>query len=139
MPRIETGENPKTGLTGLESQKKLKLAAIDDETSAAILAGFDYAVQDEMYHFSYDSFDQGNFTDAASAATLATMMQQDQSVTWNAYRANGELVRLDLNVADFLGLFTNGALAHKSAMMEQGGIRKAAVMAATTAEEVDRA
>lgn len=139
MPRIDTGENPKTGLTGLESQKKLKLAAIDEETSAAILAGFGYTVQGETYHFSYDSFDQGNFTDAASAATLATMMQKDQSVTWNAYREGGELVRLDLNVTEFLDLFTNGALAHKSAMMEQGGVRKAAVMAATSAEEVDRA
>lgn len=139
MARIDTGENPQTGLTGLESQKKLKLAAIDDETSAAILAGFDYTVQGEEYHFSYDSFDQGNFTDAASAATLATMMQQEQSVTWNAYREGGELVRLNLDVAEFLGLFTDGALAHKAAMMEQGGIRKAVVMAATTAEEVDQA
>lgn len=139
MPRIESGQNPATGLTGLESRKRLKLAAIDEETSAAILAGFEYAVQGETLHFSYDTFDQGNFTDAASAATLATITQQEQSVTWNAYRKGGELVRLDLNVAAFLDLFTNGALAHKAAMMERGGARKAAVTAATTLEEVERA
>ena len=139
MPRIETGENPKTGLSGLENQKKLKLAVIDEETSAAILAGFDYTLRGETLHFSYDTFDQGNFTDAASAATLAVMQQQDQSVTWNAYRADGELVRLTLNVAEFLELFTSGALVHKAAMMEQGGIRKAVVVAATTLEEVEQA
>lgn len=139
MPRVENGENPKTGLAGLDNQKRLKLEAIDTETSAAILGGFDHAVQGETLHFSYDQFDQGNFTDAASAATLATMTQQDQTVTWNAYRADGELVRLALNVPEFIDLFTNGALAHKAAKMEEGGRRKAAVMAAVTREEVERA
>lgn len=146
MPRLENGENPKTGLTGLDNQKKLKLDAIDAETSAAILDGFDYVVEGETLHFSYDESDQQNFSDSANVAILATSGAAGlpESVTWNAYRDwtpeyGGELVRLTFGPADFLVLYTAGALAHKAAAMEAGGRRKASVMAATTADEVEQA
>lgn len=146
MPRLENGENPKTGLAGLDNQKKLKLAAIDADISAAILAGFDYTLGGESLHFSYDEFDQQNFADSANVAILAQSGAAGlpTSVTWNAYRgwtpdAGGELVRLTLGPADFLNLYMGGALAHKASAMEEGGRRKAAVMDAGTQEEVEQA
>ncbi|MFG6375604.1 MAG: hypothetical protein K1W05_06690 [Desulfovibrio sp.] len=51
-----------------------------------------------------------------------------QSVTWNAYRADGTLVRLELTADEFLALYAGGALAHKAACMEQGGAKKAELL-----------
>ena len=129
-------------------------ACIDGETSAAILAGFDYAADPgtgtpETLHFSYDSFDQQNFADTANMALLNLTMPAGldagavpASVTWNAYRnytpqTGGELVRLTFDAAGFLALYTGGALAHKAAQMEAGGRRKAAVEAAATAADIE--
>lgn len=50
-----------------------------------------------------------------------------ESVTWNAYRADGELVRLVLTADAFLALYAGGALAHKAACMAEGGTKKAAL------------
>lgn len=118
MPRIETGQD-----------KEAARAKIDAETSAAILAGFDYTVNGESLHFSYDSWDQQNFADTANACLLAKSGAQGlpDTVTWNAYRANGELVQLPLSADAFLMLYTAGALAHKAACMAAGGQRKAAL------------
>lgn len=136
MPRIEMGENPSTGLSGLADAKAKKIAEIDQATSASILGGFDYMVGGKLLHFSYDSFDQQNFADAANAGLLATISQSAQTVTWNAY-SGGVLVRLELDVSQFLDLYTTGALAHKAHCMEVGGQRKAMVEAATTVQEVN--
>lgn len=122
--------------------------AVDAATSAAILAGFDYEIDPgtgapETLHFSYDSFDQQNFADSANVAALAASGAEGlpASVTWNAYRnhtpdTGGELVRLTLDPAAFLALYTGGALAHKMAEMERGGRRKAALDAAENVEAV---
>lgn len=134
----------------LENVKARKLAQIDADTSAAILAGFEYAADagagPERLHFSYDAFDQQNFADTANASMLAQSGAEGlpESVTWNAYRNRaaehgGELVRLTFTPAEFLALYVAGALAHKAACMEAGGRRKAAVEAAATAEEVESA
>ena len=48
-------------------------------------------------------------------------------MTWNAYRAGGEMVRLTLTADEFMALYVGGALAHKAAKMENGGARKAAL------------
>lgn len=125
----------------LENVKARALAQIDDATSARILAGFAFqsAGQDTPLHFSYDLFDQQNFSDAANAALLAQAGTQGvpESVGWNAYHTDtGELVRLTLTPSQFLTLYVAGALAHKAACMEAGGTKKAAVEAATTAEEI---
>ncbi|MDR3362611.1 MAG: hypothetical protein LBO64_07215 [Desulfovibrio sp.] len=136
MPRIENGENPRTGLSGLDSLKAEKIESINRETSAAILAGFDSDFDGKTLHFAYDSFDQQNFADAANAALLTTLSGSDQEVTWNAYE-DGALTRLTLNVAQFLALYTGGALAHKAACMEAGGVRKAAVASASTAQDLE--
>lgn len=116
MPRFETGQN-----------KEEARARIDAETSAAILAGFEYEVDGQRLHFSYDAFDQQNFADTANACLLqkSGVPGLPESVTWNAYRANGELVQLTLSADAFLALYTAGALAHKAACMTAGGLRKA--------------
>ena len=46
-------------------------------------------------------------------------------------------MRLTLDPAGFLELYTGGALAHKAAQMEIGGQRKAAVAAAETVQDVE--
>lgn len=129
MPRTETGQHEISGLSGAEHDKAAARAAIDAETSAAILAGFDYEVDGESLHFSYDAFDQQNFSDTANACLMLKSGAQGlpESVTWNAYRADGELVRLVLTADAFLALYAGGALAHKAARMAEGGAKKEAL------------
>jgi len=135
------------GFPLLDAAKAEKLAAIDAETSAAILAGFDYEIDagngPESLHFSYDSFDQQNFADTANGCLLAQSGVEGlpTTVTWNGYRnwtqaGGGELVRLTLDIVAFLTLYTAGALVHKGTQMEIGGRRKAVVEAATSIETV---
>ena len=125
----------------LDELKAAKKAQIDAETSAAILAGFDYAVNGVTYHFSYDAFDQQNFSDTANVCLMrqAGMPGLPDSVTWNAYTPGGELERLTFDASGFLALYAGGAMKHKNETMQRGGERKAAVEAATTAEEVEAA
>ena len=130
---------PKLSLKELKEEKK---ARIDAETSAAILAGFDYAVDGVTYHFSYDAFDQQNFSDTANVCLMkqAGMPGLPDSVTWNAYTVpGGDMVRLTFDASGFLALYAGGAMRHKNGTMQRGGERKAAVEAAATAEEVEAA
>ena len=113
-----------------QAELEAKIADIDRKTSALIRDGFDYEIDGETYHFSYDMFDQQNFADTANACLLAKsgVPGLPTSVTWNAYREDGSLVRLTLDADQFLALYTAGALAHKASCMEAGGKEKAAVM-----------
>ena len=113
-----------------QEELEAKIADIDHKTSALIRDGFDYEIEGETLHFSYDMFDQQNFADTANACLLAKsgVPGLPQSVTWNGYKADGSLARLTLDADQFLALYTAGALAHKSACMEAGGQEKAAVM-----------
>lgn len=132
----------------LENVKARKLAAIDAETSAAILAGFECEAtppdtgQPELLHFSYDEFDQQNFADAAlSMQLVATSGDIPTSTPWNAYRGHtadskGELVILNLTAETFLPIYA-AALNHKATQMAIGGQRKAAVAATQTVEDVE--
>lgn len=107
-----------------------KRAAIDADTSAKILGGFDYEINGETLHFSYDAFDQQNFADTANACLMAKSGAEGlpQAITWNAYRhGSGELVRLTLGADEFLELYARGALAHKAVCMEEGGAGKSAL------------
>ena len=137
--KIECGQNPATGLSGLADAKAQKRKTIDSETSLAILRGFDYEVGGKTLHFSYDTFDQQNFADAANAALVAMGQGLTPTVTWNGYSPDNSLERLDLDIPSFLALYTQGALAHKAAQMEIGGLRKALVEEATTIAEVNAA
>lgn len=132
----------------LDEVKARKLAAIDAETSAAIMAGFECEVTPpdtgtpELLHFSYDEFDQQNFADAAISMQLASASGGIPTTTpWNAYRnhtadSKGELVILQLTAETFLPIYA-AALNHKAAKMAEGGQRKAAVAAAQTVEDVE--
>lgn len=133
----------------LENVKARKLAVIDAETSAAILAGFECEATPpdtgtpELLHFSYDEFDQQNFADAAVSMQLATASDGGIPTTtpWNAYRnhtadSKGELVILQLTAETFLPIYA-AALNHKATKMAEGGQRKAAVAAAQTVEDVE--
>ena len=126
----------------LEELKTAKKARIDEDTSAAILAGFDYAVNGVTYHFSYDAFDQQNFADTANVCIMkqAGMPGLPDSVMWNAYTVpDDELVRLTFGAPGFLALYAGGAMKHKNETMQRGGERKAAVEAAATADEITAA
>lgn len=126
----------------LDDLKSARKAQIDAETSAAILAGFDYAVDGVTYHFSYDAFDQQNFADTANVCIMKQSGAQGlpDSVMWNAYTVpGGELERLTFDASGFLALYAGGAMKHKNETMQRGGERKAAVEAATTPEEVEAA
>lgn len=133
----------------LETVKTRKLASIDAETSAAILAGFTCEATPpdtdtpELLHFSYDEFDQQNFADAAVSMQLAAASGGaiPTATPWNAYRnhtedSKGELVILQLTAETFVPIYA-AALQHKAAKMADGGQRKAAVTAAQTVEEVE--
>lgn len=124
----------------LKEVKAAKLVQIDAETSAEILAGFVYEIDGVRYRFSYDAFDQQNFADTANVCILklnGTAGLPD-AVVWNSYSIpDGDLVRQTFDAAGFLQLYTDGALAHKNSVMQEGGARKSAVEAATTIEEVE--
>ena len=131
----------------LENVKLRKLAAIDAQTSSAIMAGFECKATPpdtgtpELLHFSYDSFDQQNFADAAVSMQLSTAGGIPTTTPWNAYRnhtadSKGELVILQLTAETFLPIYA-AALNHKATKMAEGGQRKAAVAAAQTVEEVE--
>ncbi|MBS1377241.1 MAG: hypothetical protein HPZ84_14430 [Desulfovibrionaceae bacterium] len=122
----------------LEELKAAKKARIDAETSAAILAGFDYAVDGVNYHFSYALDDQQNFSDTANVCLMkqSGMLGLPDSVTWNAYTPDDELVRLTFDASGFFALYAGGAMRHKNETMQRGGERKAAVEAAATPDEI---
>lgn len=136
----EIVQDEPTNTPTLDELKAAKAAQIDAETSAAIASGFDYAVGGVTYHFSYDTFDQQNFSDTANVCLMkqSGMPGLPESVTWNAYTVpGGELERLTFDASGFLALYAGGAMNHKNETMQRGGERKAAVEAATTAEEVE--
>ena len=94
------------------------------------------------YHFSYALDDQQNFSDTANVCIMkqAGMPGLPDSVMWNAYTVpDNELERLTFDASGFLALYAGGAMKHKNGTMQRGGERKAAVEAATTAEEVEAA
>ncbi len=125
----------------LEEAKSLKVSQINSETSSSILAGFDYEIDGVIYHFSYDSFDQQNFSDTANMCQLAMLSPEGlpSSVVWNSYLPDDTLVQQTFNAQTFLDLYTQGAMVHKSTQMSIGGQRKATVQAATTIAEVEAA
>lgn len=131
---------PVPGLT-LEDKKSQKILQIDSETSAAIIAGFDYEIDGVTYHFSYDAFDQQNFSDTANMCQLALANPEGlpSSVVWNSYLPDGTLVQQTFEAKSFLTLYTDGAMQHKLLQMSKGGQRKAKVQSATTIEEVEAA
>lgn len=140
---------PEENAERLLQRKEQKVAQIDAQTSSTIMAGFECEATPpdtntpELLHFSYDSFDQQNFADAAVSMQLATASDGGIPTTtsWNAYRnhtadSKGDLVILQLTAETFLPIYA-AALNHKATKMAEGGQRKAAVAVAQTVEEVE--
>lgn len=136
LPEGALLERPEKSLEELKADKVIQ---IDSETSAAILAGFDYTIDKTSYHFSYDSFDQQNFSDTANMCQLALAGTPGlpTSVVWNSYLPDGTLVQQTFDAQSFLALYTAGAMQHKAAQMTIGGQRKAKVWASKTKEEIE--
>lgn len=129
MPRIENGVFAETGLFGKAHEKALAEKNINAETSARILAGFDYEIGGETYHFGYDERDQQNFADKANECLLhkTGVKAFNDKITWNAYDASGNHVSFAFDPDDFLKLYTEGALKHKESCRLAGVEQKAAL------------
>lgn len=118
---------------------------VNAATSEAILAGFDYDIDGETYHFSYDEHDQQNFADkanaclAAASASVATLDAdgtggEAQAIYWNAYDSTGQRVRLQMPIQAFMALYLDGALKHKDDCLLRGEQQKAEILAAAPKE-----
>lgn len=137
-PECVTEEEPIE--ISFEQHKLNKKIKIDNDVSAAIFAGFDYSVNDVLYHFNYNMKDQQNFSDTANLCILKQLGISDlpDNITWNAYTIpDSTLVQLTFNTSEFLALYTNGALAHKNTNIQKGNIRKELIAKATTIEELE--
>lgn len=138
-PLFTNIENPEYPNITLDELKQNKISQIDKETSDSIFAGFNYKINNQEYHFSYDTLDQQNFADTANMCQLAISGAEGlpTSVTWNSYLEDGTLVQQEFDAQAFLKLYTSGAMVHKATQMAIGGQRKAAVQAAQSEEELD--
>jgi hypothetical protein len=128
-----------------ENVQARALIYVDSIASTAILEGFDYEINGETLHFSYDSFDQLNFNDTFNGVAMKKLMGIEtlpEFIEWNGWRNHtkeykGDLVRLILDVDAFITLYVNGALIHKSEHMDICGKQKEAIKAAKTVEEIE--
>lgn len=129
----------------LENVKSRALSRIDSATSTAILQGFNYIINGETLHFSYDHDDQQNFSDTFNGVAMKKLMGVEdlpETIDWNGWRnhtqdSKGELVVLTLTPDSFLVLYTQGALVHKQTYLEIGKQRKKAIEASETVEEIN--
>lgn len=137
--------NPKEPEPTFKEVKAAALSRIDFATSAAILDGFNYTIDSEELHFSYDTEDQQNFSDTFNAISMKLLMNVQNlpdTIDWNGWRNHtsdfkGELVVLTLTPEMFLELYTSGALVHKSINLEIGKQRKQAIESCTSVEEIN--
>lgn len=139
-PLITDINNPEYPISTLDELKRDKINQIDQETSLSILSGFNYTINDQEYHFSYDAFDQQNFSDTANMCQLALSGVEGlpKTVTWNSYLEDGTLVQQEFDAESFLKLYTSGAMVHKASKMQIGGQRKLKVAEAQSEEELDK-
>lgn len=119
---IQKNANTIPGET-LAEAKQRATAAVNRQTSASIMAGFDY----NGYHYNFDTYDQLNFNQLA--------MVDSDPVTIAAYK-NGNKVTLTLTRANFLDVYKASA-DHKQKLIAEGIERKKAVAACTTTTQVN--
>ena len=130
------------GTDRLKTYKEKALSLVDKTTREAILAGFnkECTVLDEQVtlHFSYDEFDQCNFTDSSSAAYLIGLFGDKlpsnipTSVDWNAYTTDTDiLVVLHFTAEEFLELYKY-AVRNKQSLLDKGNVLKASILECDT-------
>ena len=125
--------------------KSSALSRIDSVTSSNILAGFDYKINDETLHFSYNHEDQLNFSDTFNGIAMKKLMGVEdlpETIDWNGWRnptesSKGELVVLTFTPEDFLTLYTKGAFVHKQTHLEIGKQKKKLINDATSVEKIN--
>lgn len=119
---------------------------VDSYTHGAIIRGFDYTINGEQLHFSYDIEDQQNFSDTYNAISMKKLMgvqNLPDTIEWNGWRnyvsseSKGELVVLTLDADLFIELYTQGAFVHKQTFLEIGKQRKKLIEGCTTKEELN--
>lgn len=127
--------------------KSMKIDEINNEISATILYGFDYTVNGQVLHISYDRDDQQNFSDMAKTISLIKSgipAPLGSIIEWNGWKiikgSNGvvvskQLVKIPLTYDEFLQLYLI-ALAFKNEQMAKGTKRKEAVNNAKIVEEL---
>ena len=133
----DTAHPPVNIEMSLDDLKAAKIASVDENTRLLILSGFDFDVKDKTYHFGYDAEDQGNFTKAAVAATLALVTQNaDFRQPWRGW-LGGEPCTLSLTATEFLALATYGGKDHQEGILASGWAITNAIRNATTPEAVE--
>lgn len=113
-----------------------KIASINRNTKDLIVAGFDYEIDGQSYHFGYDETDQANFTKGALSATIA-LTQGDDSFrqSWRGWIAD-EPYTLSLTASGFLALATYAGKEHQEKILSDGWQIQEVVRAMTDADEV---
>ena len=108
----------------IDDVKKDAIEKIDNDTSQKILSGFSYEIDSEIFHFSYDMYDQQNFSDYANMILSGNNIS---SIYVNAYK-DSEVTQFEFENDQFMDLYINGALKHKMQTIEDGKTRKAEIM-----------
>lgn len=121
----------------LPQEKEFHIEAENEKTMAKILAGFEYTIQGQEYHFGYDLTDQGNFTKAAVAATLS-LMQQNAAFrqAWRGWIGDAPHT-LSLTAMEFLGLATYAGKDHQEGCLAAGWLRTERIRAAGSLAELE--
>jgi hypothetical protein len=84
----------------LEEARKEKGDVLDQKCKETIQGRFSCEVDGVTYSFSNDSEAQANFADAKSSWIDGDILPED-TLPWTAYDADGNVVRLQLNKAQF--------------------------------------
>ena len=119
----------------LDALKKVVVNEVNKSTSGEILEGFWF--QDR--HYSYDIFDQTNFSDTFNMVTVLKSVGADVgTLQWNSYvdKDHKQIEVQTLDEEKFIALYTQGALIHKQNVMAKSSAAKEAIKAAKTVEEV---
>lgn len=108
-----------------------QVSRLDRVCQIKVLSGFDFSIQNKVYHFSYKLTDQANFSSMTNYAntslqlgnmtaqarestygtTLPAPLPSAWSCQWNGHTAEGESVVLTLSITEFLDL-SAAAIVH---------------------------
>jgi hypothetical protein len=119
----------------LELTKSLKDEELNRDCKAAILSGFEYAIDNVTYWFSYDMEAQGNFRDAREA--LKDGMVSEIPWTVRVGGETGEYSRVMITLPIILDISIQ-AMYHKTAKIAKyRDVLMPMVKMATSSEEVE--
>jgi len=136
---IQNGQPTPTSaaLSGAKNRKREEIAG---SAAGEILGGFISPSQGGR-RFSYDLYDQANFSSAAEGLALDPAAVWDdpinETITWRAHDPTTDAVSyLNLTGAEFIELLREAG-AHKKTILQKAWTLHAAVNTATTVQEVE--